>query len=525
MSMTLSMMLLACKGDPAQTVFTGEIFTDATTTTTALAVTDGVVVAVGEDAEAMIGDDTQTIALPGAAFPGFHDAHVHLLPGSFVMQRLVMLGTSSMSSILSATEDYAAEAPGEPWVVGFGWVYALTDDPSGVALDAVVSDRPVLLIDSSGHAALVNSAAMAAAGITADTPDPIGGEIVRDPKTGEPTGVLLEEALSLVSGVAMADYSDDDFLGPLRDQLVDLSAAGITSVSEIMASPGFDVAWPWLYEALEDADDLPIRIHYYVPLFSTEDVESLAELAGVYDGDRVVFAGAKLWVDGSIGTVESWMSEPLEGTHDEYGSHYFTAEELLDVVARAEAVGLPLKFHANGDAAVGAVLDALEAAAPLSLPHVLDHAVLIDEADYSRIVALGLVASVQPAHALVAAFGDSAEAWGEERFARAYDYTALEEAGATIALGTDWPVWPTLHVANNLWSAVSVEHGMSLTGAITAYTAGGAAAVGQGGVLGCLSVGCTADITVLSESPATVDASDLSALEVEAVYLGGVQVN
>jgi predicted amidohydrolase YtcJ len=515
------LLILACGGESAEQVFTGEIFTDGETATTAMAVTDGVVVALGEDAEAMVGDDTERIALSGVAFPGFHDAHTHFLPGSFVMERLVMLGTGSMDSILSATEDYAQEAPDEPWIIGFGWVHALVEDPSGVALDAVVADRPALLVDSSGHAALVNSAALDAAGITADTPDPVGGEIVRDPETGEPTGVLLEEALSLITPVALADYTDEDFLSPLRQQLATLPDAGITSVSEILASPGLDLTWPWLYEALESDGALPVRIHYYVPLFSTEDVESVATLAGVYDGERVRFAGAKVWVDGSMGTAESWVSEPLEGTHDDYGSHYFTAEQLLDVVARAEAAGLPLKFHANGDAAVTAVLDALEAAAPLTQPHVLDHAVLIDEADYSRIDALGLTVSVQPPHALVAAFGDSAEAWGDERFARAYDYTTLEGYGIGMALGTDWPVWPTLHAANSLWSAVGVEHPMSLTAALTAYTAGGAAAVGQGGVLGCLSVGCTADITVLSESPYAVEPSALSSLDVEAVYLAG----
>ncbi|MFT5679152.1 MAG: putative amidohydrolase YtcJ [Myxococcota bacterium] len=515
------MLMLACGGEPAEQVFTGEIFTDAETVTTALAVTDGVVVATGADAEALIGDDTQTIALTGTAFPGFHDAHAHFLPGSFVMERLVMLGTGSMNSVLSAVEDYAEEAPSEPWIIGFGWVHALVEDPSGVAIDAVVSDRPVILVDSSGHAALVNSAALNAAGITADTPDPIGGEIVRDPKTGEPTGLLLEEALSLITPVALADYNDEQFLTPLREQLATLPASGITSISEILASPGLDLTWPWLYETLENSGELPVRVYYYVPLFSTEDVESVAALAGVYDGERVRFAGAKVWVDGSMGTAQSWVSEPHEGTDDEHGSHYFTAEQILDVVARAEAVGLPLKFHANGDAAVAAVLDALEAVAPLSQPHVLDHAVLIDEADYARISALGLVVSVQPPHALVAAFGDSAEAWGSERFARAYDYTTLESYDIPMALGTDWPVWPTLHVANSLWSAVGVEHPMSLAAALTAYTAGGAAAVGQDGVLGCLSVGCTADITVLSESPWDVEPAELSGLTVEAVYLAG----
>ena len=112
------LMLLACKGDPVEQIFTGEIFTDATTTTSAIAVSGGVVVATGEEAEAMRGEGTQAVALTGTAFPGFHDAHAHFSPGSFVMERLVMLGTSSMDSILNATADYAEEAPDEPWIIG-----------------------------------------------------------------------------------------------------------------------------------------------------------------------------------------------------------------------------------------------------------------------------------------------------------------------------------------------------------------------------------------------------------------------
>jgi len=521
---------LACGVESADIVVKdGTIYVDAETTNHAMAVTDGVVVAHDALAETMIGPQTQVVDLEGGfVVPGFHDAHVHLLAGSFVLNRLVLMGVSSMDSIISGVQEYALDAPDEPWIIGYGWVHAMTADPSGVALDAVVSDRPALIIDSSGHAALINTVAMDLAGIDATTPDPEGGEIVRDPKTGQPTGLLLEDALSLVSDLAIEAYDDELLAGPLRDRLMDFRDAGITSVSEIMASPGFNLARPWLYQDLEAAGELPLRVFYYVPIFRVEDVVLAAQFTDVWDGDLVVFAGGKVWVDGSMGTGQSWVNEPLKGTDSDYGSHYFDVDELTEIVSQAEAHGLALKFHVNGDAAVSATLDALESVAVtdgLDQQHVLEHVVLISDYDRDRLNTLGLVASVQPSHALVAEFGESADLWGD-RFDAAYDFQMLAESGAQLAIGTDWPVWPTLHAPTNLWAAVTAQSGpLTTRQAFDAYTTGGAAAVGRQGSLGCLMVGCEADWVVMDGDLLGTDANDLANREIEAVYVAGTRMD
>ena len=507
----------------------GTIHLEVGRTTDQLGLIDGVVVAAGADVPALVDGSTQVVDLGGAvAWPGFIDNHVHLLAGSFVFERLLLLGTSSMDSLLSKVESYAEREPDEPWIVGYGWMRELIDDPSGVALDEVVSDRPVLLVDNSGHSALVNSVAMALAGIDADTPDPDDGEIVRD-EDGQPTGLLIEGALALVSEAALQDYDDAALGGGLTSALDEFVDGGITGVAEVVASPGFDLTRPWIYQELEAAGELDLRVHVYVPVFEPDDIHDAVAWADELDGERVRFAGAKLWVDGSMGTGDSWVSEPLTDDPDDFGSAYFTAEELVEVVADAEALGVPLKLHANGDQAVAVALDAFEEQAAgdgLVLPHTLDHVVLIGADDRARMAELGIVANLQPAHWIGAQAGDVVDQWGEERFDTAYDARALVDAEVTVSIGTDWPVWPSPSAPVNLWAASVVrgpDQGLSREEALTAYTAGSAAGVGQS-QLGCLDVGCVADMVTFDSDPLAVDDGALGQLEVTGVWLAGEQV-
>lgn len=524
----IALLLLACTPEKepllADLRFEGQLYVTATEQTDAIAVRDGIVVATGAEARAAV--VSEVVELSGVAVPGFHDAHTHLMPGSFVLSRLVMVGTGSMDTIVSKVGQYAAENPDEPWIVGYGWVYNLLDDLDARRLNEAVSDRPVLVADGAGHNALVNSVALAMAGITADTPDPEGGEIVRDPKTGEPTGLLRETALSLVSEVALSEYGDADFVVGMQDPLEQMSEAGLTSITDIMASPGFDVTFPWIYQQLDEAGELPLRVHYIVPVFELSMVADAAALGVQYDSDRVRLAGIKVWVDGSSSSAEGWMSEPLQGTTDNYGSAYFTIEQLIEIADAAEAAGLPMHLHAIGDAAVAASLEALEVVASqrggLTQQHTLEHVVLIQPEDRVRMAELGVVASLQPAHALVAGLGNAPDAWGEERFEQAYDLRSLEDAGVPLALGTDWPVWPTLSAPVNLWAATSLdEHALTVTEALSAYTAGSGRSAGLPAELGCLLPGCLADLTVLSEDPIEAGVDGLPDVEVERVYVGG----
>jgi predicted amidohydrolase YtcJ len=435
-----------------------------------------------------------------------------------------------MDTLKSELADYAEQAPDEPWLFGYGWVSGMLGDPSGVALDEVVADRPVLLVNSSGHAALVNSKAMELAGIDADTPDPAGGEIVRDPVSGEPTGLLLEEALALVSEVATSEYDDDAYAEGIRETLKEFVASGLTGIAEIMASPGFDLARPWIYSDLAEAGELPIRVHYYVPIFSVADVAAAAEYRQLYDMDRVQFTGGKVWVDGSMGSGTSWVSEPHVDEPANFGMHYFELDELSEVVREAESHRVPIKFHVNGDAAIDLALDALEMVEAerggLDNLYVFDHVVLPYEGNRQHMAALGVVASLQPIHGMTAALSDTATVWGSERFGYAYDSAAFVEAGVDIAMGTDWPVWPTTDVTVAMWGALntSPEHALSIEDAVHGYTAGSARSVGREQDLGLLHIGYFADMVVFDRDLMSTPSAQLSEATVSAVYIAGEKV-
>ena len=526
--MTLILIALSgCKkAEPAEFVFTGgTIHLDTSSTTTALAVSGGLIVALGEEALALDGDGTRAIELGGAHLVhGFTDAHVHLLPGSFVLDRLLIMGASSMDSVLSSVARYAEDTPEEPWIVGYGWQSSLFDEePIGVAMDDLGLERPVLLVDNSGHSALVNSIALAAAGIDASTPDPPGGEIMRD-EDGEPTGWLKEEALSLVSEAALADYSDEAIGGGVASTLDEFSQSGLTGIADIMASPGFDAARPWIYADMEAAGELKLRIHYYTPVTSVADVARAAEYRGEYDGDLVRFAGGKLWVDGSMGTVEAWTTEPHLDDPEDYGSRYFDVETLTEIVFEAERLEISLKVHANGDAAVGAMLDALDAvdaAQSLRQQYTLEHAVLLSEGDRARMAALGVAVSVQPTHALVGGAGDAPDLWGDERYAQAYDFTAFGEAGIPIAMGTDWPVWPSADPLVGVWAGTQADHPLTTAEGVAAYTVGVAQSVDDPRIDGILAVGSLADFVVFDQDPLAIDPNELTGVQVVDVYLAG----
>ena len=333
-----------------------------------------------------------------------------------------------------------------------------------------------------------------------------------------------------MSELAVAEYDDATYAEGLKDTLADFVASGLTGVAEIMASPGFDLARPWIYADLADEGELPIRVHYYVPIFQLEDVEAAAAYKTLYDSDRLQFSGGKVWVDGSMGSATSWVSEPHVNDAENFGMHYFEREPLTEVVRSAEANGVPLKFHVNGDAAISLCLDVLEAVEAenggLDNQYVLDHVVLPYEGDRQRMATLGVVASIQPIHGMTAGLSDTAKAWGSERMSHAYDSAGFVKAGVPIALGTDWPVWPTTDVAVALWGALNgpQERALQIEDALAGYTQGSALALGRESDLGQLNVGYIADIVVFNSDFSELPLDKLSDPTVQAVYVAGEQV-
>ena len=513
--------LLACTNPEKQTTIdllltNGTIQVSSTKTRDSIGVHEGRFVEPTDSA-------TKTIDLQGNIMvPGFHDSHTHLLAGSFVFDKILLVGVGSMNTVKSKVEEYVSTEPDVPWVVGYGWVDSLIDNPSGVELDEVSGDYPTIIFDSAGHSVLINSLAMELAGITADTPTPDGGIIDHD-ENGNPTGLLREAAIELVSPLMVASFTDDQLIANLSDTVETFHEAGITSISEILAVPGVNLSKPELY-----AQEAPkLRVHYYLPIFSEDDLVTLESY--VDDQDPFLrFVGAKIWVDGSSGSGEAWSIEESLVEDEHYGSHYFDTEELIPFVRHSEEHGYDLKLHVNGDAAIQAALDALETVeselGELQSHYVFDHLLMIAPGDHARMLRLGITASVQPSHALVGLYGDQADHWGSDKMEDAWDFARLEEEGLTVAMGTDWPVWPTPDSMVNYRTAVEGvgERALSKEGAFAAYTLNGVAGVRFELESGSIDVGKWGDFVILDGNPMTSDA--ISEIKVLQTWVGGEKV-
>ena len=479
-------------------IFNGHIRINSHRVAERILIDQGKVIAIDEDCEQYTPTEKEDL-YGSVVLPSIHDAHTHLLAGSFVMERLLLVGVGSVGNLEQKLARYAQENPDEPWIIGFGWLYTQLSDASGVSLDAIVSNRPIALFDSSGHNLLVNSAALALANIDESTPDPDGGTIVRD-ENGLPTGLLKEAAIELISPLMLQAYDNEAFLSPLRSKLREFSEMGIGGISEILAVPGVSLARPELFAQLEEEGNLPLRVLYHMPVFNLSDLDSIAQREH-YHQNRLRFGGIKVWVDGSTSSASSWSLEAsVEDPHD-FGSHYWTEEELGLIVQRAEQEGFSVKYHANGDAAVQAVLNAIENyGGILEQSHIIEHVALLDIPDYARISDLGICASIQSGIASMGRFSNQADAWGEERLAMAWDFSALESAGIKTLLGTDWPVWPTVDPIINAWTAnAGVSHPISTAYTWGSYTDHVSRCIQES--ISCLDIGCSGDRTYMTADP------------------------
>ncbi len=528
---SLLLLLAACGGGPTEPVGTDAIPSDVRIEGTirfadgrvfrSIDVANGVVVSVDGDQPTT---PARVVELPAGsvAVPGLHDAHTHTLAGSFVLDRILLQTTSSMDNVVGKVAQYAAAHPDEPWIVGYGWTPQLLGEPDGRLLDG--GGRPVALIAGSGHAVVVDPVALALAGITADTPDPAGGTIVKDAVTGEPTGLLLETAVKLVVPLALEDYDDAALSASLLPTLETMAAGGLTAITEILASPGVDLSRPWIYTDLDDAGLLPLRVHYLLPVEEESDLDRIVEACEAWRSLRVRCAAGKLWVDGSIASEAGWTRDAWpDGSH---GSAAFDEAALTALVRAAEDRGVPLRMHAMGDAAIDAAVSALEAVAAeggLQQPHVIDHAVLADADLRGRIAGLGVTVSVQPTHRITADLAGWVDELPSWETGETYPIGAMRDAGIPLALGTDWPVWPTADAAVTLWAAITDPRTDRLTmgEALEGMSRGSAGAVGRDREEGLLFRDYVADLTVFDADPFALDPDALSGISVVERYLGG----
>lgn len=423
------------------TIYTAE---DAAPTAEAVAIIDGRIAYVGNRADAGIlaGAQTTIIDLQGATlYPGFTDAHAHLSGIGAREVTLSLEGLNSLADVKAALKTYS-DTNGDAVVFGRGWIETHWPEdrfPSRWDLDDVVSDRPVVLIRADGHAAVANSAALAAAGITSDTEAPFGGEIIKN-ALGEPTGLLIDLAQGMVTSLVPAPTNEiiEKHLTVGADVYAKYGWTGLHNMS---------VSWTEveMLEALSDNGAVGIRVYNSI---NKNDADTLfASGARQNNNGRAVTRAIKLYMDGALGSRGAALIEPYSDANT-LGLILSKEDEVMPLLERALRGGIQINMHAIGDRANRQLLNwyeqtfnaVLPAERAIAVPRWRDeHTQILHPDDIPRYAALGVIPSMQPSHAI----GDlhfAPDRLGEARLDGAYPWASLLETGVIIAGGSDAPV-------------------------------------------------------------------------------------
>jgi len=509
----------------------------------ALASRGGELVAVGSEKviTRFIGPDTEVIDIGSAlAVPGLIDAHAHFLSVGRAKMQLDLRSVADFDEIVAIVEEaVAAVEPGQ-WILGRGWhqekwTRAPEPNVSGLpyhnALSAVSPDNPVMLTHASGHATMVNGLALELAGIDDRTPDPPGGEIVRDAR-GRAIGVLRETAEDLVAAKLDREWDEATVRRMVELAGAQCLADGITSFQDA----GSSFRQVELLERMAEADELPIRL--WVML--AEDNQVLAERLPGYrvhraGGAFLTVGGIKRWIDGALGSHGAWMLESYTDLPESTGLNIVTPDELRESALLAAEHHLQLCSHAIGDRANRVALDVYEEAL-VTVPDGrerrwrVEHAQHLAPEDITRFGELGVIAAMQPIHCT------SDGPWvvlrlGEERAENgAYMWRSLLDSGAVIASGTDAPVEAVDPIASyhaavtrQLPDGTFFYPGQVMTReeALRARTLDAAYAAFEEDIKGSLETGKLADVTVLSKDILTVPDDEILDTRVLYTIVGG----
>ena len=510
----------------------------------AVAVLNGRIVAVGTDAAvgAWRGPRTTVVDAAGRRLlPGFNDAHVHFSDGGAALAAVQLNDASSSAEFVRRIGAFAKSLPPGQWIRQGGWdetKWTPAELPTRRLIDAVTTDNPVAIYRYDGHMVLANSRALALAGVTAQTPDPAGGVIVRDAR-GEPTGALKDAAIGLVEAVIPAPTRAER-RGALERALREAARLGVTSVQD-MANPPLDYGDLAVLAELLEEGRLTARV-YLAPLITGVDDQAKLGIGRAFGGPWLRIGAVKAYADGSLGSRTAYFYEPFTDQPDNRGLLADTMRPLSrmrEYLARADAARLQVCVHAIGDAAISTVLDLYaeveRAGVPRDRRWRIEHAQHMAAKDFDRFAALQVIASVQPYHAIDD--GRWAESRiGHERASRTYAFRTFRDHGVRLAFGTDWPVAP-LNPMDTLYAATTratldgrnpdgwyPEQRLSIQEAIEAYTLGSAYAEFQERDKGSISPGKLADLVLLSEDVLRLAPAELRRVHVVTTWVNGVEV-
>jgi predicted amidohydrolase YtcJ len=508
----------------------------------ALAIWHSRILALGSDQDIrnLIGPATKVIDLgKRLALPGFYDSHIHLLGAGQRLQQVALKDARDEADFAARLKEFDKRLPRDRWLLGGDWDHDRTFAgtlPTAELLDRYVPDRPAFLRRYDGHMALANSRVLRMAGITAATADPSGGVIYRKANSREPTGILRDNAMSLVASL-IPPMSDREVSESIRAALQHIAQNGVTSVQDMAGSDAPTQTNLFQhYQDLARAGELTCRVDLRWPLSDWQQLAKLGVRSGFGD-DWVRIAGVKGFMDGSLGSSTAKMFDPYLNEPNTTGIFVTPPGVMRDMVIGADKAGISVAVHAIGDRANAELLDifgeAERANGPRDRRFRIEHAQHLRPQDYSRFHELGVIASMQPYH--VIDDGRWAEARiGAKRCAASYAYGSLRDQGALLAFGSDWSVAPISPILG-IDAAVNRrpldgkhpdgwyrEQAITVAEAIEAYTLGSAYAGFEEKDRGTLAVGKLADLVVLSRdilSPAERD--HIAAADVVLTMVGG----
>lgn len=504
----------------------------------ALAVIGDRIVAVGssEEVDPWRGSATKVIDAEGRlVLPGFNDAHVHLIEGSARLTEVRLKDAGSPEEFARRLAEYARTLPKGEWILGGDWddqAFTTPQLPTRQMIDAATPDHPVFVNRYDGHMALANSLALRLAGVNAATREVPGGEIVRDAKR-QPTGVLKDASMGYVYKV-IPTMSAEKRLRILKQGLEHAASLGVTSVQNMSAGYA-DIA---AYSTLAERGELTLRIYAAPSVVAWQDQAKLGLRRGF--GDAMLRMGAvKGYADGSLGSTTAYFFAPYDDAPKTSGilsDEMHPLSAMRERLTKADAAGLQLCMHAIGDRGISTMLDlfahVIKANGERDRRLRIEHAQHLAPKDFARFAQLGVIASVQPYHAI-----DDGR-WadkriGAERSKTTYAFRSFLDNNVRLALGTDWYVAP-LSPMETIYAAVTratldgkqpngwvPEQKISVAEAVEAYTMGSAYAEFQDKEKGSITPGKLADVIILSDDIFSIRKEAIRDVKVEKTILGG----
>ena len=538
---TLFFVMVSCEQHPKAdkiyingTIWTGD---PSNPKATAIGIKDSTFLFVSNEYEDYKDDQTEIIDLDGKmVVPGFIDNHTHFLSGGYQLTNVNLRNASTPKDFINILGDFSSSAQENQWIQGGDWDHETWGGelPQKKWIDSVTGKNPVFINRYDGHMALANSVTLKLAGIDRNTINPTGGEIVKDPVTGEPTGVLKDEAMNLVYDI-LPDASISELDASLQRAMQHAFANGVTQVHDMGSYGGWDDLET--YRRAYSENKLPLRVYSFVPLESWEKLDSYVKDNGV-GNSQLRWGGLKGFVDGSLGSTTAWFYEPYLDEPGQSGLVVTDPDSLKQWITKADSVGLQVAVHAIGDRANDWVLDVFSTVSDKNKDASrfrIEHAQHLSTEAFSEFKRLEVIASMQPYHAIDDGRW-AAKRLDDNRLKRTYPFKSVLDHDIRLTFGSDWTVGPLSPILG-IYAAVTrrtldgknpngwyPEQKITVEQALKSYTVNNAYAGFMENKTGMVKSGMLADFVVLSDNLMSIPPKEIEKVTVLRTVVNGKEV-